>query len=36
LPLLGITGLKARDILPFTLFLLVIGMAIFISGLLIF
>ncbi|MFZ6052965.1 short-chain fatty acid transporter [Halocola ammonii] len=36
LPLLGITGLKARDILPFTLFLLVLGLVIFIGGLLIF
>ena len=36
LPLLGITGLKAKQILPYTLFLLVIGMVIFIGGLLIF
>jgi len=36
LPLLGITGLKARDILPYTLFLFLVGSAIFISALLIF
>ena len=36
LPLLGITGLKAKDILPYTLILLVVGAIIFISGLLIF
>lgn len=36
LPLLGITGLKARDILPFTLFLMVVGILIFATGLLIF
>ncbi|MCB0823673.1 MAG: short-chain fatty acid transporter [Bacteroidales bacterium] len=36
LPLLGITGLKAKDIIPFTLFLMLIGMAIFITGLLLF
>lgn len=36
LPLLGITGLKAKEILPYTLFLLLIGVLIFISGLLIF
>ena len=36
LPLLGITGLKAKEILPYTLILLVAGSAIFISGLLIF
>ena len=36
LPLLGITGLKAKEILPYTLILLVAGAAIFISGLLIF
>ncbi len=36
LPLLGITGLKAKQILPYTLFLMVIGSIIFISGLLIF
>lgn len=36
LPLLGITGLKAKEILPYTLYLMVIGMIIFIGGLLIF
>ena len=36
LPLLGITGLKAKEILPYTLILLVLGSIIFISGLLIF
>lgn len=36
LPLLGITGLKAKDIIPYTLILMFIGIVIFISGLLIF
>ncbi len=36
LPLLGITGLKAKEILPYTLFLMLIGTAIYITGLLIF
>lgn len=36
LPLLGITGLKAKEILPYTLILLVAGAIIFINGLLIF
>ena len=36
LPLLGITGLKAKEILPYTLVLLLTGIVIFISGLLIF
>lgn len=36
LPLLGITGLKAKEILPYTLFLLILGVIIFISGLLLF
>ncbi|MCH2022848.1 MAG: TIGR00366 family protein [Saprospiraceae bacterium] len=36
LPLLGITGLKAKEILPFTTFLLLIGIVIFCSILLIF
>jgi short-chain fatty acids transporter len=36
LPLLGITGLKAKEILPYTLFLMLIGGAIFILGLLLF
>ncbi|MBD3638070.1 MAG: short-chain fatty acid transporter [Crocinitomicaceae bacterium] len=36
LPLLGITGLKARDILPYTLILFLAGIVIFLSGLIIF
>lgn len=36
LPLLGITGLKAKEILPYTLFLMLLGTAIFISALLLF
>lgn len=36
LPLLGITGLKAKEILPYTLFLLLVGILIFCSILLIF
>lgn len=36
LPLLSITGLKAREILPYTLILLAIGVVIFITVLLIF
>ena len=36
LPLLGITGLKAKEILPYTVFLLLIGIVIFCSILLIF
>ncbi|MDQ3190258.1 MAG: TIGR00366 family protein [Bacteroidota bacterium] len=36
LPLLGITGLKAKEILPFTLVLMFIGTIIFISGLILF
>ena len=36
LPLLGITGLKAKEILPYTLIIMLIGSIIFISGLLIF
>ena len=36
LPLLGITGLKAKEILPYTLMLLIAGLIIFIGGLLIF
>lgn len=36
LPLLGITGLKAKDIIPYTLFLMLIGIVVFISGLLVF
>ena len=34
LPLLGITGLKAKEILPYTLYLFLIGLIIFIVGLL--
>ena len=36
LPLLGITGLKAKEILPYTLILLLVGVVIFIGGLLVF
>ena len=36
LPLLGITGLKAKDILPYTLIMMVVGFIIFTLGLLIF
>jgi short-chain fatty acids transporter len=36
LPLLGITGLKAKEILPYTLILLLVGVVIFITGLLVF
>jgi short-chain fatty acids transporter len=36
LPLLGITGLKARDIIPYTLFLMILGIFIFLGGLLLF
>ncbi len=36
LPLLGITKLKAKEILPYTLFLMVIGFIIYVGGLLIF
>lgn len=36
LPLLGITGLKAKEILPYTLILLLMGIIIFIGGLLMF
>jgi len=36
LPLLGITKLKAREILPYTLLLMLVGSAIYILGLLIF
>ena len=36
LPLLGITGLKAKEILPYTLYLFLMGMVIFIGGLLLF
>lgn len=36
LPLLGITGLKAKEILPYTLYLFLGGLVIFILGLLLF
>lgn len=36
LPLLGITGLKAKEILPYTLILFLLGTLIFIAGLLLF
>ncbi|NQV02576.1 MAG: short-chain fatty acid transporter [Bacteroidia bacterium] len=36
LPLLGITGLKAKDIIPYTLILMLVGIVIFLSGLLLF
>ncbi len=36
LPLLGITGLKAKEILPYTLLIMLLGAAIFIAGLLLF
>tara|TARA_B100001113_G_C21089332_1_gene613601 strand:+ start:127 stop:1476 length:1350 start_codon:yes stop_codon:yes gene_type:complete len=36
LPLLGITGLKAKEILPYTLILLIAGTVIFVTGLLVF
>lgn len=36
LPLLGITGLKASEIIPYTLLLMLLGTIIFIAGLLVF
>lgn len=36
LPLLGITGLKAKEILPYTLILMIAGSTIFIAGILVF
>ena len=36
LPLLGITGLKAKEILPYTLFLMLLGTVIYLTGLLVF
>ncbi|NIK91659.1 short-chain fatty acid transporter [Mangrovimonas sp. CR14] len=36
LPLLGITKLKAKEILPYTLIMMVVGIAVFVLGLLIF
>ncbi len=34
LPLLGITGLKARDIIPYSFYIMIIGIVIIVSGLL--
>lgn len=36
LPLLGITGLKAKEILPYTLYLMLVGLVVYLSVLLIF
>jgi len=36
LPLLGITGLKAKEILPYTLYMMIIACIIFVTGLIIF
>ena len=36
LPLLGITGLKAREIIPYTLLLMLAGLLLFVGILLIF
>ena len=36
LPLLGITGLKAKDIIPFTLILMLVGLLVFSFALIIF
>ncbi len=36
LPLLGITGLKAKEILPYTLVLMLVGAVIFMVGLMFF
>lgn len=36
LPLLGITGLKAKEIIPYSIFLMLIGLIIYSTGLLIF
>jgi short-chain fatty acids transporter len=36
LPLLGITGLKAKDILPYTFIIMLIGFMVFCTGLLVF
>jgi short-chain fatty acids transporter len=36
LPLLGITGLKAKEILPYSLLLMLAGIVIFIAALLVF
>ena len=36
LPLLGITKLKAKEILPYTLLFMLVGIAVYIGGLLIF
>ncbi len=36
LPLLGITGLKAKELIPYTVFLMLVGLVIFVLALLIF
>lgn len=36
LPLLGITGLKAKELLPYTLLIMIIGLSVFVSCLLLF
>ncbi len=36
LPLLGITGLRAKEILPYTLFLMLVGIVVFVVGILVF
>jgi short-chain fatty acids transporter len=36
LPLLGITGLKAKDILPYTLIIMMVGFVFFLLGLTVF
>jgi short-chain fatty acids transporter len=36
LPLLGITGLKAKDILPYTLIIMLVGFVLFFLGLTVF
>jgi short-chain fatty acids transporter len=36
LPLLGITKLKAKEILPYTLVLMIAGIAVYVLGLLLF
>ena len=36
LPLLGITKLKAKEILPYTLLFMLVGIAVYVGGLLIF
>jgi short-chain fatty acids transporter len=36
LPLLGITGIKAKDVLPYTFLIMLVGAAIFVTTLLLF